>query len=189
MVAAFSAVDSSKDKRPCWAMVVLASSTVLSDVSLFFHRFSPKLFLQSLRPAPNHKHPGIRAVREVVWRTLVWAFSQVSSEVISGLRHDIGTGKPEDFRGHVFQTLKRELKGGIGIALVTSLLGDSTPTSHDSSETSHIDVSRALAVIGDMVSGVNRCDPGKGIPRRLIKPLMPPLLIPCSNPVILQDSE
>jgi hypothetical protein len=153
---ALSVVDSSTTKVPSWAVVVLASLVVLSDASVFFHARSIKFVIMSLRHASRHKHRDICAAHAVVWRTLIWAFSRLSHELI--MRQSDG-GKPDDLdatKEKVFKTIIQELKGGIGIALVASLLG-----STDIEATA--DVSRALIVIKEMVSGTNHSDPREAI--------------------------
>jgi hypothetical protein len=152
MVDALSTIDSATTKGPSWGMVVLASLIVLSDASVFFHAQSIKFAIKSLRHASRHKNQDICAAHAVVWRTLVWAFSRVSPELIVRRRNDSGKkDDPDVTRDNVLKTISQELKGGIGIALVTSLLGSSD------SEAS-TDVSRALIVIKEMVSGKNYAD-------------------------------
>ena len=157
VAGAFSAVSSSMTTVPSWAVVVLASLVVLSDASVFFHDRSIRFTILSLRYASNHKQQEIRTAHATVWRTLVWAFSRLSSELIAQRRSAGGKlGDLDVTRENVYKTIKQELKGGIGIALVTLLLESSdveAPT----------DVSRALLIIRDMVAGENHTDPREAI--------------------------
>jgi hypothetical protein len=147
IVDALSVVDSRKTKRPSWAMVVLASTIVLSDASIFFHPASLKFVIGSLRYASRHKVREICAVHTILWRTLIWAFSQLSRELAVRRRNDSGKRDvPGDIREKVFKTIAQESKGAIGIALVTMLLG---PRKVEAST----DLSRALIVIKMMLSG------------------------------------
>ena len=156
VVDALSAIGSPATKEPSWAVAILASLVVLSDASLFFHAQSVKFVIMSLRHASRHKNRDVRAAHAVVWQTLVWAFSRLPPEPIVQQNDGGKLGDSNVTRENVFRTIIQELKGGIGIALVTLLLGSS-----DAEQSA--DVSRALIVIKEMVSGQNRADPREGV--------------------------
>lgn len=157
VIDALSTVDSPTTKGPSWAVVVLASLVILSDASVFFHSRSIKFVMNSLRYASRHENRNICTAHAVVWRTFIWAYARLSPELSMKRRDDSGKlADPDNTRDGVFKTISQELKGGIGIALVTLLLGSNNIEAST-------DVARALIVIKGMISERNHADHREGI--------------------------
>jgi hypothetical protein len=111
-----------------------------------------------------------------VWRTLIWAFSRLSRELTVQRRNDSGKrDDPGGIREKIFKTTAQELKGGIGIALVTLLLG---PSGVEAST----DVSRALTVIKKMLSGgYSDIQQGILLLNRIVSAMGSPFTTPANN--------
>ncbi|KAF7346562.1 GLOBIN domain-containing protein [Mycena sanguinolenta] len=124
---------------PFWVVQLLASFVILLGDSVFSNPRAIKLIIQSLQQIAVHKQKVVMALHPYVWKCLVWVFSRLPAP----------TGNEEDIRDRVFQTLKQDLHGGIGLALILALLGSaSNGGSYDTTDT----VSKVLDVVKDMLS-------------------------------------
>lgn len=160
-----SGADSSqaRTRRPSWAVVLLASFIMLSDASVFFHAKSLRFVLGPLRYASRHQNTNICAAHAVVWRVLVWAFGRLTAAELGVRRQsDNGRLKMGDRLDAVFKTVVQEVKGGIGIALVTLLLGPGAGVGGDGMRTER-DVERGLVVVKEIVCGNAYADPREGV--------------------------
>ncbi|KAJ7643990.1 hypothetical protein FB45DRAFT_285364 [Roridomyces roridus] len=139
MKTALSAdTDAPPAESPFWVVQLLASFVVLLDDSFFSNSRTLKLTLQSLEQVAGHKRHLVADLHPHVWRCLVWVSSRLP----------VPTDEGED---RVFLTLKQDVRGGIGLALVFSLLG-SAPDGGDTT----VALSKALVVVGDMLSSGDR---------------------------------
>ncbi|RDB15276.1 hypothetical protein Hypma_004793 [Hypsizygus marmoreus] len=151
-----SALKSGDTKSACWAIVVLTSMIVLTDSSLFRRPSSVKFYLNSIAPAAIHAHKSIRLLYGPIWRTLIWAFSRLSPDSPSLIPDgEICT------RERAFRVVRQELRGGIGISLVTALLHRNNRVGSPS-EASY-NLVRALSVIEDMNIGKHKSNPHEGL--------------------------
>ncbi|KAF9441997.1 hypothetical protein P691DRAFT_779598 [Macrolepiota fuliginosa MF-IS2] len=141
------------NKGPLWASLVIACLICLADADLFVHPHSLKLFLSILAQATSHKRTYIRALHPHIWNCLVWCYSRLPLST-----KDLRAG--QDFtetRQRAFLVLRQELKGGIAIALVASLL--STPTPSATSK----EIALALDVVKDLLSSSKERQMREGI--------------------------
>ncbi|KAJ7134791.1 hypothetical protein C8R44DRAFT_771481 [Mycena epipterygia] len=120
---------------PFWAIQLLASIIILVDDSFFSNARVLKFTLQSLSQLAGHKQKLVSAFHPYVWKCLIWVFSRLPI-------HPDG----EDTRHPIFLTLKQDLRGGIGLALILSLIG-SAPNDG---------VMIPLMVVSDMLSSSNQ---------------------------------
>ncbi|KAJ7245028.1 hypothetical protein B0H12DRAFT_1128337 [Mycena haematopus] len=135
---------------PFWVVQLLASFVVLLGDSVFLNPRALKLILQSLEHVAAHKQKEVVALHPYVWQCLVWVFSRLP----------VPSGDEEDIRDPVFRTLKQDLRGSIGLALILSLLG-STP--NDRSCDTSDPVSKVLDVVKDMMSHSNHLIQAEGV--------------------------
>ncbi|KAF7365033.1 GLOBIN domain-containing protein [Mycena venus] len=94
----------------------------------------------SLQQVAAHKQKLVIALHPYVWKCLVWVFSRIPI-------HTDDDGD-DGIRDPVFQTLKQDLRGGIGLALILSLLGSAANGVCDTADS----VSKVLQVVKDMLS-------------------------------------
>ncbi|KAJ7442618.1 hypothetical protein FB451DRAFT_1297037 [Mycena latifolia] len=131
---------------PFWAVQLLASFVILLDGSLFSTPHALKLTMQSLERLATHKQRPVSALHPYLWKCLVWVFSRFPMR--------------DDRRDAVFRTVKQDLRGGIGLALVLSLL-DAAP--NDGSCDTSDSVAKVLVVVKDMLSSNHRLIQADGI--------------------------
>ncbi|KAK7048529.1 GLOBIN domain-containing protein [Favolaschia claudopus] len=132
---------------PFWAVQLLASFVILLGDAEFSTPNALKLTLQSLQQLAVHKQRLVHMLHPHVWKCLVWVFSRLPAP----------TGDAEDIRDPVFRTLKQDLRGGIGLALILSLLGCATTA--DTTDP----VSKVLDVLADMIAHKDRLIQAEGI--------------------------
>ncbi|KAJ7505135.1 hypothetical protein B0H11DRAFT_1977000 [Mycena galericulata] len=126
---------------PFWVVQLLASFVILLDDSFFSNPRALKLTLQSLEQLFCRKQKLLTALHPHVWKCLIWVFSRLPT-----------TSSGEDTREPVFLTLKQDLTGDIGLALIYSLLGTTPNESCNTSDS----VSKVLVVVEDMLSSRNQ---------------------------------
>ncbi|KAJ6525288.1 hypothetical protein DFH09DRAFT_1416647 [Mycena vulgaris] len=129
-------------RNPFWAVQLLASFVILLDDSFFSTPHALKLTLQSLSQMSVHKQKSVSALHPFLWKCLVWVYSRFPTQ--SGA---------DNKRDAAFRIVKQDLRGGIALALVLSLL-DAAP-SDGSCDTSD-SVSKVLDVVKDMLSSSDR---------------------------------
>ncbi|KAJ7147132.1 hypothetical protein C8R43DRAFT_1129909 [Mycena crocata] len=127
---------------PFWVIQLLSSFVVLVDHSFFSNPRALKLTLESLQQVAGHKQRPVSTLHPYVWKCLIWVFSRLPVQNGGG-----------DTRDRIFTTIKQDLRGGIGLALILSLLGTAP---HDESSDTSDSVSKALAVVRDMLSNKNQ---------------------------------
>ncbi|KAJ6585180.1 hypothetical protein B0H19DRAFT_1059450 [Mycena capillaripes] len=130
---------------PFWAVQLLASFAILMGDFIFSNR-AIKLTLQSLQQIAVHKQKIVLALHPYVWKCLVWVFSRLPAQ-----------SDGEDARNPIFLTLKQELRGGIGLALILSLLG--TAPNDDTLDS----VSKVLDVVKDMMANKDHLIQAEGV--------------------------
>ncbi|KAJ7781762.1 hypothetical protein DFH07DRAFT_1055347 [Mycena maculata] len=121
---------------PFWVVQLLASFVILLDDSFFSNPRALKLTLQSLQQLARRKDKLLSALHPYVWNCLIWVFSRLPV-----------ASDGEDTRESAFLTLKQDLRCGIGLAFIFSLLGTAPDESCDSSDA----VSKALMVVRDLL--------------------------------------
>ncbi|KAJ7677482.1 hypothetical protein B0H17DRAFT_1182547 [Mycena rosella] len=121
-----------------WAVQLLASFVVLLDDLFFSTPRALKLTFQSLHHLAGSKQRLASTLHSQVWQSLIWVFSRIPIQDGADERRDA-----------VFRTVKQDLQGGIGLALVLSLL-DAAP--NDGSCDTTDSVTKVLVVVEDMLS-------------------------------------
>jgi hypothetical protein len=98
-----------------WALTLIASFSVLLGPSLFLHCGPLKLVMNIAQQALRHR-PG-RDLNPHVWRTFIWSMTQLYMQ--QGLNADVD----DDVIQRCVLVLRQAVHGGLGTALVWSLLG------------------------------------------------------------------
>ncbi len=129
-----------------WALSLVASFAVLLGPSLFLHQGPLKLVMNMAQKAQRHR-PG-RDLYPQVWRTFIWSMTELFIQRISTGMGDI------DIVKRCVLVLKQALHGGLGAALITSLLEVTT----DFQNKSVVEwvIPSAIDVIHDMLSSKYR---------------------------------
>ncbi|KAJ6508524.1 hypothetical protein C8R45DRAFT_1089693 [Mycena sanguinolenta] len=155
---------------PFWVVQLLASSVILLGDSLFPNPRALKLIFPTLQQIAVHKQKVVMALHPYVWRCLIWIFSRLP----------ISTGDEEDTRDSAFRMLKQDLRGGIGLALILSLLG-SAPKDGSCDTTGP--VSKVLDVVKDMLSRSEQRIQAEGVAilTRLLYAPSPPASVQTCN--------
>ncbi|KAJ7095729.1 hypothetical protein B0H15DRAFT_880339 [Mycena belliarum] len=122
---------------PFWAVQLLASFVILLDGAIFLTPHALKLTGRSLQRLAAHNQRLASALHAYLWKCLVWVFSRLP-KVAGDVKRDA-----------IFLTVKQDLRGGIGLALVLALL-DAAP--NDGSCDTSDSVTKVLLVVGDMLS-------------------------------------
>jgi hypothetical protein len=126
-----------------WASTVAASFAILLGPSLFLYHGPLKLVMNTAQKILRHR-PG-RDLNPHVWRTFIWSMFQLYSQQILSLDGDMDTVK------RCVLVLKQALHGGLGAALITSLLGPIPPDFRSTSIQSWV-ISSSVDIIHDMLS-------------------------------------
>jgi hypothetical protein len=145
---------------PTWALTVLTSIIVLLDSSIFFRPRSIKFCLNLLAHAASHHHSDVVALHPHIWRILVWELSRIPTENFAE-SHVRQTNPTKGPRSKVLKVIAQVLNEGIGIALVSVLLGSSDRESGSSADSD--DIQRALKLVGTMVAGKDGANPDDGL--------------------------
>jgi hypothetical protein len=149
---------------PSWALTVLASLTVLSDSSLFSHPRSLRLIFPPLAQAQTHNHRSVRSLVPHVWKCFIWDFLRMSPEECQGeATRSSHVDSPINFEERAFLVVKQELRGGIGVALVNSLLEQSEALGHSAPRFGGDRTARALTVVKDMVCSEDKATHDQGL--------------------------
>lgn len=104
----------SMGKNSPWALTLVANFAILLGPSLFLHQGPLKLVMNTVQKALRHR-PG-RDLYPHVWRIFVWSMTELYIQRISTERGDVNVVK------RCVLVLKQALHGGLGAALITSLL-------------------------------------------------------------------
>ena len=125
-----------------WALTLVASFSVLLGPSLFLHQGPLKLVMNVTQRALRH-HPG-RDLNPHVWRTFIWLMTQLYMQ-----QGSIASVDDDTIRRCVL-VLKQAVHGGLGAALVWSLLG-MTDSQNDGTRKRWV-VSNTIEIVRDMLS-------------------------------------
>ena len=109
----------SMGKNSPWAMTLVANFAVLLGPSLFLHQGPLKFVMNTAQKALRHR-PG-RGLYPHVWRTFIWSMTELYIQRISTEKGDL------DIVKRCVLVLKQALHGGLGAALITSLLEAISP--------------------------------------------------------------
>ena len=132
------------DNAP-WALTVIASFSVLLGPSLFLHHGPLKLVMNITQKALRH-HPG-RDLNPHVWRTFIWSMTQLH------LQRGPTVGVDDEIVRRCVLVLKQAMHGGLGTALVWSLLGmTSTDSQNQGMSTKKWVISSTVEIVRDMLS-------------------------------------
>ena len=101
-------------KNSPWALTLVANFAVLLGPSLFLHQGPLKLVMNAAQKALRHR-PG-RDLYPHIWRTFIWSMTELYIQRISTEKGDVDVVK------RCVLVLKQALHGGLGAALITSLL-------------------------------------------------------------------
>ena len=102
-----------------WALTIVSSFVILLGPSLFSHQGPLKLVMNIAQKALRHR-PG-RDLNPHVWRTFIWSMTELYIQRISAGEEDM------EIVQRCVLILKQALHGGLGAALITSLV-DATPS-------------------------------------------------------------
>ncbi|KAI9443507.1 hypothetical protein H4582DRAFT_1201132 [Lactarius indigo] len=128
-----------------WAMTVIASFSVLLGPSLFLHRGPLKLVMNIAQKALRH-HPG-RDLNPHVWRTFIWSMTQLY------LQQGPTAGVDDDIVQRCVLVLKQAIHGGLGTALIWSLLGmTSKGSQNNGTNTTRWVIPSTVEIVRDMLS-------------------------------------
>ncbi|KAI9465060.1 hypothetical protein BJY52DRAFT_1184101 [Lactarius psammicola] len=128
-----------------WALTVIASFSVLLGPSLFLHRGPLKLVMTVAQKALRHR-PG-RDLNPHVWRTFIWSMTQLH------LQQGPTAEVDDDIIQRCVLVLKQAVHGGLGTALVWSLLGMTSKDSQNKGTgTRRWVVSSTVEIVRDMLS-------------------------------------
>ena len=144
----FDAAVSSKDfgsagENAPWALTVMANFAVLLGPSLFLYHGPLKLVMNISQKA--FRYPPGRDLNPHIWCTFIWSMSQLYTQQLLSTDGDIDTVK------RCVLVLKQALHGGLGAALIASLLG-STPPNFKNKSIQKWAVSSAVDILHDMLS-------------------------------------
>ncbi|CCM03567.1 uncharacterized protein FIBRA_05703 [Fibroporia radiculosa] len=134
-----------------WALVVLASIIVLSDRDVFTHAPTLRLVGACFSHTMHYLEAAL-ALHIRVWRCLVWAFGRMKTRSV--LDHPKGnvSEKQRDTIRRTLLVVKDELRGGIGLAVISLLQSSSIPCpGHHEMSQLGCDLSMLLAVVTAMV--------------------------------------
>lgn len=126
-----------------WALTIVASFAILLGPSLFLHQGPLKLVMNIAQKALRHR-PG-RDLNPHVWRTFIWSMTELYIQRISVEEGDI------EIVQRCVLILKQALHGGLGAALITSLV-DATPSDFQNKSTSGWAICSVTDIIHDMLS-------------------------------------
>ncbi|KAI0301175.1 hypothetical protein B0F90DRAFT_1817189 [Multifurca ochricompacta] len=126
-----------------WALTVVANFTVLLGSSLFLHH-GPLKFVMNITQKALKRHPG-RDLNPHVWSTFIWSMTQLCAQQGSTSDEDV------DIVRRCVLVLKQALHGGLGAALITSLLG-AIPAGHRSGSIHRWAISSTIDIVHDMLS-------------------------------------
>ena len=126
-----------------WALTLVASFSVLLGPSLFLHRGPLKLVMNVTQQALRHR-PG-RDLNPHVWRTFIWSMTQLYMQ--QGLNADVD----DDVVQRCVLVLKQAVHGGLGTALVWSLLG-MTSLHNSRTNARRWAISSTVEIVHDMLS-------------------------------------
>lgn len=126
-----------------WALTLVASFVVLLGPSLFLHHGPLKLVMNVAQKALRHR-PG-RDLNPHIWRTFIWSMTQLNIQRGSTPKGDI------DVVRRCVLVLKQALHGGLGAALISSLL-EATSTDPRSESRLRWAIPSVLDILHDMLS-------------------------------------
>lgn len=133
----------SMGKNSAWALTLVASFAVLLGPSLFLHQGPLKLVMNTAQKALRHR-PG-RDLYPHVWRTFIWSMIELHIQRTSTEKGDIDVVK------RCVLVLKQALHGGLGAALITSLL-EATSTDFQNEYALGWVIPSVIDIIHDMLS-------------------------------------
>ena len=126
-----------------WALTIVASFVILLGPSLFLHQGPLKLAMNLAQKALRHR-PG-RDLNPHVWRTFIWSMTELCIQRVSTEKGDI------DIVRRCVLILKQALHGGLGAALITSLL-ETTSTDFENKTVLKWAILSGIDIVQDMLS-------------------------------------
>ncbi|THV03877.1 hypothetical protein K435DRAFT_962215 [Dendrothele bispora CBS 962.96] len=133
-------------KGPQWAAVTISSLLLLLDSYIFWCPHTLRGFLDGLLLIRHRQHDepddAFAHLHPLGWKSLIWAFSRLPSRLG---RMSETAQEEDDMQQRAFRVTKQELRDGMGVLMVSKLLGDL-------GEEDGAQVVNALDVVKDMVS-------------------------------------
>jgi hypothetical protein len=126
-----------------WALTLVANFAVLLGPSLFLHQGPLKLVMNTAQKALRYRSG--RDLYPHVWRTFIWSMTELYIQRISTEKGDM------DVVRRCVLVLKQALHGGLGAALITSLL-EATSTNFQNESTLGWVIPSITNTIHDMLS-------------------------------------
>ncbi|TFK69546.1 hypothetical protein BDN72DRAFT_959509 [Pluteus cervinus] len=168
---------------PIWALLVSASFIVLLGGSIFGQPHSIKFCLSLLAQALGHKRETVRFLQAIVWRCLIWSYFSLRDKARNA---PVGEQKRLfKLQERAFLLVKEELRGGIGVSLVSALLANNKVASNPNLRTE--DVNKALSVIKDMITSSAKGTQQQGL--LLLKAIVDAENPSVSNPFAPRDRD
>jgi hypothetical protein len=133
----------SMGKNSPWALTLVANFAVLLGPSLFLHQGPLKLVMNTAQKALRNRSG--RDLYPHVWRTFIWSMTELYIQRISTEKGDIDVVK------RCVLVLKQALHGGLGAALITSLL-EATSTDFQNECALEWVIPIVIDIIHDMLS-------------------------------------
>jgi hypothetical protein len=125
-----------------WALTLVASFVILLGPSFFLYPGPLKLVMNVAQKALRHR-PG-RDLYPHVWRTFIWSMTQLY------MQQDPTASVDDEIFQRCVLVLKQAVHGGLGTALVWSLLGMTVSQNNGARERRV--VSSAIEIVRDMLS-------------------------------------
>ena len=138
-----------ESKGPLFAISVTSCLIVLLDYSFFSSPRSLKFIFSVFARCSGHHQKFIRIFQPHMWKLAIWAFSRIPITVTDeNDQTEISTFL--DVRDRAYLILRQDLKHGLGIALVSTLLSTGEPEGDREDATD--DVQKALECAAALVN-------------------------------------
>ena len=135
-------------KNVVWALTLVANFAVMLGPSLFLYQGPLKLVMNTAQKALRHRSG--RDLYPHVWRTFIWSMTELYIQRISTEK-----GDDVDVVKRCVLVLKQALHGGLGAALITSLLEATSTDFQNEGELGWV-IPSVTDIIHDMLSSKHR---------------------------------
>ncbi|CAA7269069.1 unnamed protein product [Cyclocybe aegerita] len=164
-----------------FTLTVASVLIVLLDHHFFSKSRSLKLIFSLFPQIAGHRRSNVQNTLPEVWRIMIWAFSRFPRDV-DGSRSVDDLTTLEETRDRCYRVVVQELRHGLGVDLVATLLrGSSTLDSYRRAD----DVGKAVSTLVDMVESkhVSCREDGRALLRRLSSGIGTPTSTSSASPV------
>ncbi|KAF8968954.1 hypothetical protein BDZ97DRAFT_1915653 [Flammula alnicola] len=135
-----------KGYGPSFTLSVASCFLVLLDYFFFSSPRSLKLVFSALTYCAGHKRDNVRAIQPEIWRILIWVFSRFPTKTDLGISQE-DVDALQDTRDRAYLVVRQEMRHGLGVALISSLL----PTDNYG-ERASADVKKVLEMASDLIN-------------------------------------